>query len=66
MTHEGYLYALDSLPLLLSISVFVVVWPPRVMNESSPYFEGSDSETRQVRLGAVGGLSPESSLQELK
>ncbi len=32
VTHEGYFYLLDSLPLLCAISLFVIVWPPLVLN----------------------------------
>ncbi|GAA5867284.1 hypothetical protein JCM1840_005010 [Sporobolomyces johnsonii] len=31
-THEGYFYALDALPLLLSMATFTYVWPTRVID----------------------------------
>ncbi|GAA6031804.1 hypothetical protein JCM8097_001998 [Rhodosporidiobolus ruineniae] len=32
MTHEGYFYILDALPLLLSMALFCIIWPPRVLD----------------------------------
>lgn len=40
-TTEAYFYALDSLPLFLAISIWVLVWPPRIVNSSAQPFADS-------------------------
>lgn len=34
-TTEGYFYLLDSLPIALAIGVWVFVWPPAILRDSS-------------------------------
>ncbi|KAM0752977.1 RTA1-domain-containing protein [Meredithblackwellia eburnea MCA 4105] len=35
-THEGYFYCLDSLPLFLAMSLYIVWWPPLYVVPSAP------------------------------
>jgi hypothetical protein len=55
-THEIYLYLLDALPLLLAMSLYVFVWPPRFIPET-PYagglaaVEGSSMRQNDMELG---------------
>ena len=34
-THEAYFYGLDALPLWLGMSLFYLVWPPRVLHQTN-------------------------------
>ncbi|KIJ19198.1 hypothetical protein PAXINDRAFT_97214 [Paxillus involutus ATCC 200175] len=37
MTHEVYFYALDSLPLLIGISTYIVFWPSKYLAAKDAY-----------------------------
>jgi len=43
MTHEAYFYLLDALPLLLSMSLYAILWPAR-------FIAGADSMTLYEEL----------------
>ncbi|EGO27925.1 hypothetical protein SERLADRAFT_462197 [Serpula lacrymans var. lacrymans S7.9] len=42
LTHEVYFYCLDSLPLLIGISIYILFWPAR-------YFGPMDTYNMQLR-----------------
>ncbi|KAJ6512800.1 RTA1 like protein-domain-containing protein [Mycena sanguinolenta] len=43
-THEGYFYALDSLPLWIAMSLYCIVWPTRALMKR---LEGLELESKQ-------------------
>ncbi|CAE6417426.1 unnamed protein product [Rhizoctonia solani] len=51
-TKEGYFYVLDCFVLWISISVFIVVWPPRYLTGYNPAWKESRVELTSTRYGA--------------
>jgi hypothetical protein len=41
-TTEWCLYVFDSLPLFVGMIVWVLVWPPAILNEDSPFKRASN------------------------
>ena len=50
-TTEIYFYLLDSLPLLLAMSVWIFVWPPTFLLQDVGPLAGGENESS---LGTVG------------
>ncbi|KAG6830041.1 hypothetical protein H0H92_002459 [Tricholoma furcatifolium] len=52
-TSEGYFYGLDTLPLLVAISIFTPFWPGRFI-KSSNHYTSNDSNTIELNGGISG------------
>ncbi|KDN37603.1 hypothetical protein RSAG8_10008, partial [Rhizoctonia solani AG-8 WAC10335] len=51
-TREGYFYVLDCFVLWISITVFIVTWPPRYLTGYNPAWKESRVELTSTSYGA--------------
>lgn len=63
-TVEFWFYVLDTLPLVIGIAVWAVVWPPKYLNEPSA-FSVQAGPTDRFEMGRVEAGSPEQSKARL-
>ncbi|KAK9899194.1 hypothetical protein P389DRAFT_194198 [Cystobasidium minutum MCA 4210] len=60
-THEGYFYGLDALPLLISISAYIFVWPPRFLKRSDLFRDldrVEEVETQEAKTAKEASKTP--------
>lgn len=53
MTHEGYFYALDAIPLFLAVLLFVFVYPHACLSKAGPSEAATQSPASATSLKAL-------------
>lgn len=64
-TVEVWFYVLDTLPLVIGIAVWAVVWPPKYLNEPRSFEPGQQTNVGGYEMGRVEAYSPDSSKNRL-
>lgn len=64
-TVEFWFYVLDTLPLVIGVAVWAVVWPPKYLNEPRSFAPESQPNVGTYEMGRVEAGSPDSSKNRL-